>query len=459
MEKLPDLKQLSNEAKEALIVELWQEIQKLTAALATTGEAKPNKVPTKTSKNSSTPPSKGFKGNIKPSKIEGVKRAGSVGRAGGGRELHPDPDQTIIAQLKNCPQCGEKVTTAAQKLQSVYEKIELPPIRPIITRIERYGGQCACCQTEYVAPVPLGMEPGSPFGSSIQSLVTYLRYTHAISYERLSSIFASVFGLKISEGAIANLLEKVKTSLEDQVTQILHRLRRAKLICSDETSARVNGQNQWEWVFQNQDVCLHVIRPSRGTRVINEVLGEHRPDIWVSDLFSAQKNHPAPQWQVCLAHQLRDCQYAIDAGDRIFAPGMKRLLLRAFIIHRRRETMDDTRLKRYRENLQERLTRILSLAPHHRDGIRLQKRYGGLIDNLFLFLEDATIPPTNNSSEQAIRMSVIFRRVTNGFRSEWGRDLFAAVRSVVNTGKRQGLTAYQSIQQALSTDRSLFCPS
>ncbi len=459
MEKLPDLKQLSNEAKEALIVELWQEIQKLTAALATTGEAKPNKVPTKTSKNSSTPPSKGFKANIKPSKIEGVKRAGSVGRAGGGRELHPAPDQTIIAQLKNCPQCGEKVTAVAQKLQSVYEKIELPPIRPIITRIERYGGQCACCQAEYVAPVPLGMEPGSPFGSSIQSLVTYLRYTHAISYERLSSIFASVFGLKISEGAIANLLAKVKTTLDDQVSQILQRLRRAKLICSDETSARVNGQNQWEWVFQNQDVCLHVIRPSRGTGVINEVLGEHRPDIWVSDLFSAQKNHPAPQWQVCLAHQLRDCQYAMDAGDRIFAPGMKRLLLRAFIIHRRREKIDDARLKRYRENLQERLTGILNLAPHHPDGIRLRKRYGGLIDNLFLFLEDTGIPPTNNSSEQAIRMSVVFRRVTNGFRSSWGRDLFAAVRSVVNTGKRQGLTAYQSIQQALSIDGSLFSPS
>ncbi|MCC3408378.1 MAG: transposase [Microcoleus sp. PH2017_10_PVI_O_A] len=52
-------------------------------------------------------------------------------------------------------------------------------------------------------------------GTSIQSLVTYLRYTHAISYERLSSIFASVFGLKISEGAIANLLGQVKTRLDD----------------------------------------------------------------------------------------------------------------------------------------------------------------------------------------------------------------------------------------------------
>ena len=125
--------------------------------------------------------------------------------------------------------------------------------------------------------------------------VTYLRYTHAISYEGLSSIFGEVFGLKISVGGIANLLVQVKTSLDDQVTQILHRLRRSKLICSDETSARVNGQNQWEWVFQNPDVCLQVPSPSRGTGVINEVLGEHRPDIWVSDLFSAQKNHPAPQ--------------------------------------------------------------------------------------------------------------------------------------------------------------------
>ncbi|MEG4520403.1 MULTISPECIES: hypothetical protein [unclassified Microcoleus] len=35
MKKLPDLKQLSDEAKNALIVERWQEIQKLRAALDT----------------------------------------------------------------------------------------------------------------------------------------------------------------------------------------------------------------------------------------------------------------------------------------------------------------------------------------------------------------------------------------------------------------------------------------
>ena len=77
-------------------------------------------------------------------------------------------------------------------------------------------------------------------------------------------------------------------------------------------------------------------------------------------------------------------------------------------------------------------------------------------EHLFLFLEDSTIPPTNNSSEQALRWSVIFRKVTNGFRSDWGRDLFAAVRSIVNTGKRQGLSAFESILTALNPLESLF---
>jgi transposase len=302
------------------------------------------------------------------------------------------------------------------------------------------------------------MEPGTPFGASIQSLATYLRYTHAISYERLAGLFGQVFQLSISEGALANLFQAVKTRLDHRVAEILTRLRRSRLICSDETSARVNGRNQWEWVFQNAEVCIHVIRPSRGHGVIQEVLGDHRPVVWVSDLYSAQKHHPAEQWQVCLAHQLRDCQFAFEAGDTVFAPRMKALLLRAFAMHKRRDRLAESTLSQYRGDLRRRLARCLALEPDTAQGQRLKKRYTAIQDNLFLFLEDASIPPTNNSSEQAIRMSTVFRKVTNGFRSDWGRDLFAAVRSIVNTGKRQGLSAYQAIQKALSPVRSLFEP-
>lgn len=456
MEKLPPLEQLSDKEKKSLIVELWQKIQELEAALQAVSQ--PQSSPKKTSKNSSIPPSKGFKQNLKCSGGK-VKRQASVGRKGGGRELNPNPDQIIIAQVKSCPHCGALSAATEQKLTALYEKIEIPAIHPIVSRIERYGGHCNCCCQNYLAPVPLGMEPGSPFGNSVRSLVTYLRYTHAISYRRLSQLLGQVFGLKISEGGIANLLETVKTHLDEPVQEILQRLQKSRLICSDETGARVQGQNQWEWVFQNPEVCLHVIRPSRGAEVIKEVMGENHPDVWVSDLFSAQKNNPAQEWQVCLAHQLRNCQYAIDAGERVFAPVMKRILLRAFVIHRKRKALKPSTLYQYGCDLKTRLRRALDLNPDHDDGIRLQQRYLKIQDNLFLFLEDASIPPTNNSSEQAIRMSTVFRKVTNCFRSDWGRDLFAAVRSVVNTGARQGLSPYQAITKALSSYPSLFNPS
>lgn len=446
MKELPTLSHLNMEDKDALIMELWAEIQRLRQ------EISGQKTVKKTSENSSIPRSAEIKGNIEPSKSAKKKRES---HRNGGRKLDSEPNQIITAQAKVCPHCQTEVEIETQRLQAVYEKIELPKIVPIVTQIRQYGGECPHCEKKYVAGVPVGMEQGSPYGKSIETLAVYLRYSDFISYERLSQMMGEVYGIKISEGGLAALFKRVKTRLDRQVQAILERLQRSRLVCSDETSARVNGKNEWEWVFQNEEVCLHVIRPSRGAQVITEVMAEHQPEIWVSDLFSAQKNNPATKWQVCLAHQLRDCQYAIDAGDTIFALIFKQILLRAFVIHKKRENLADSTRYQYRCDLNRRLEKALALVPTQADGVRLHKRYMNIQEHLFLFLEDVTIPPTNNSSEQALRLSVIFRKVTNGFRSDSGKNLFAAVRSIVNTGKRQGLSAFEAIKNALSPPSSL----
>ena len=87
------------------------------------------------------------------------------------------------------------------------------------------------------------MEAKSPFGDRIAALVTTMRYSHGISYGRMQQMLSEVFGLEISEGAIANLLTRVKGQLESEVTGILQALKTSRLVCSDETSARVNGKN------------------------------------------------------------------------------------------------------------------------------------------------------------------------------------------------------------------------
>jgi transposase len=315
---------------------LWAEVQHLKARL-TARAAKPPE-PRKDARNASVPPSHSPQANRPPGPRTGTPRAASGGRAGGGRPRHPNPDQIIMAQAKTCPHGGGVVPAHAQHLQAVYDTLEVPPVKPMVTRVEPHGGECPHWGQTSVAPVPGGLEPGTPVGASIEGLATSLRYTHAIRDERLSALFAQVSGVPISAGALAHLCRRVNTRLDHRVAEILTRLRSSRLICRDETGARVHGRTPWAWVFQHAAVCVHVMRPSRGHEVIHAVLGDHRPTIWGSDLSRAQQQHPAAPWHVCLAHQWRDGPCALEAGETVCAPRLKAVFLRAFAIHQRRDT-------------------------------------------------------------------------------------------------------------------------
>jgi transposase len=173
-----------------------------------------------------------------PAHRQGTRREARVGRAGGGRPLHPAPDLVLLAKAKVCPPCDEGVSAVGQSLQAVCDKIELPPVMPIVTRVEPDGGRGAGCGPPAVALVPAGLEPSTPLGASVPSLATYLRDTHAISDERLSALVSQVCGLDSSEGGLANVFQLVKGRLDQRVADILPRLRRRRLIGRDETSAR-----------------------------------------------------------------------------------------------------------------------------------------------------------------------------------------------------------------------------
>jgi hypothetical protein len=83
-------------------------------------------------------------------------------------------------------------------------------VRPVVTRVERYAGHCPCCGATTLGAVPEGLEPGSPFSINIVALAMYLRFVHAVSYRRLSRLFAELFGLAISEGALDAAFRRAK---------------------------------------------------------------------------------------------------------------------------------------------------------------------------------------------------------------------------------------------------------
>jgi transposase len=459
--QLPDLSQLSHAEKDALIRVLWAQVQALTGQLRTLTarvaelEARLGGPP-KTPDNSSVPPSHGEKPNRDDQPKRQGPRLGSLGRKGGGRALSANPDATVIARPACCAQCRAALAAADQKLVDRYDKIELPKLAPVVTRVELYAGHCRNCGATTLAPLPEGLEQGSPFSLNIVALAMYLRFTHAISYRRLSRLMLELFGLAISEGALDAAFRRAMPCFDAEVGAILARLRRARVVCSDETSVRIDGRTCWNWVFQNGEVVIHVIRPSRGAGVVSEVMDGHRPAIWVSDLYSAQQGHAA-DWQICLAHQLRDCQFAIEAGDAIFAPRMKMLLLRGFVLARRRHHLAASTRRQYRQRLERDLNAAMALMPTNRDGKRLRKRYGKVRSHLFTFLDHPEVGADNNSSERELRPTATYRKVTGGFRSDWGADMFAALRSVVGTAARRGIDAYQAIRMTLQ-GKSVLAP-
>ena len=428
MAQLPDLSQLNQTDKDALIVALWQSLEatqrRLEAAERRIAELEAKLGdPPKTPDNSSLPPSKGQKSNRMEKAARSQPRAGSVGRKGGGRPLSRAPDTTVTAKATRCVHCQATLRDADQVLHGRYDKIDLPVVRPLVTRVERYAGHCSCCGGISLAPVPEDLEQGSPFSINIVALAIYLRFTHAISYRRLSQLFLQLYAVQISEGALDGMFRRAKSCFDHEVATILARLRRSRIICSDETSVRIDGKTHWNWVFQNDHVVIHVVRNTRAASVVTEVMDGHRPSIWVSDLYGAQQGH-ADLWQICLAHQLRDCQYAIEAGDTVFAPRMKALLLRAVVLARRRTALAESTRQTYQRRLDREIDAIMRLAPVSKHGKRLRRRYAKVRSYLFTFLRHPDTPPDNNGSERELRPTATYRKVTGGFRSQWGADLF-----------------------------------
>lgn len=458
MPLLPTSPHLSHTAKDTLIAALTARLAVADARIAAQdariaaleARLEAQTRPPKTPGNSSKPPSQGQKQDVP---VPGAARLPRKSRPGVGRALHPNPDREVERRLATCPKCEAVFPPASQTEQEIYDRIELPPVRPDVTRVRLFGGRCLCCGERVQATAPAGLEPGSPFGRSIAALVVYLHYTHAIGMERLALLMQELFSLSISEGAICNILARARPLLLDATAAIEKVVLASPVVCSDETSVRVKGKNWWEWVFIGKQAILHRIVPSRGKAVVTDLFSTHRPLVWVSDMLGSQRGH-AVQWQVCLAHLLRDATYALECDDIAFSLPFRWLLLRAMAIGGRRDTLTDSTLKHYLYDLDRRLDRILTAVPVGEPGRKLHKRMLANRAHLFVFMTNRAVPYTNNISERHLRPSVIFRKVTNGFRCEWGAETYAAFRSVVSTAKANGASVLDTVRFVVSAQRT-----
>ena len=244
------------------------------------------------------------------------------------------------------------------------------------------------------------------------------------------------------------MLARAETALTVAAETTAAAVRGSKVVASDETSARVEGKNWWQWVLLSSTAVHHLIADSRGAAVLTDFLGDAKPEVWVADRYAAQAGH-GNERQVCLAHLLRDAQYAIDSGDTSFAPGFHKLLQRAVGIGHRRPDLKDTTLAQYQADLDRKLDRLLAVSPttaaaDSSPAVSANAAAISLSSSLI-----ATFPPptTNASGRCGPRdLPQSHRRVP----LPMGRPDLRNALSVIATGRLHGRSALQALRDALA---------
>jgi transposase len=426
--------------QQQVISELTARVAELEARLAALES------PPKTPGNSSIPPAQARKPNRTERRQK--KRGPKRGHAGASRQ-RAVPDATISCRPTACRGCRALLPPAGQRVIGRSQVEELPMVRPVVLEVLRYQATCANCGTRTSAPRPAWFAPHATFGPRVEALLAYLHETHHVSYERLVELCRDVLGLRLSPGAIANALGRVATRAGPAVERIREQVRASPVINSDETGARVAGDNRCHWVFQTPTASYQLIATTKGAAVIAEFLGDQRPAVWGSDAAPAQLGAGSDQHQLCLAHQLRDLTYATEADDppgSAWARQLRHIFGRALRLHRERAALPAASFAQRRVRVVNAAERLIFGPPlGNGEAWQLQKRYRKHWATLFVFLERPDVEPTNNSSERDLRPAVMHRKITGGYRSDAGAAWGGIFATVLTTARKNGHNRFETL--------------
>jgi transposase len=428
--------ELSHAELVVLVTELIAAVQRLEAEnqqlKGELGKAPP---PPPTSQNSSQPPSREVKPNLAGQRKR-QKQGPPFGHTRQTRAWVAEPDRIIEAIVESCGHCQADLRGVEPRAVLRHQLTEVPPLTPVVIETRQAEVVCPDCQRVTRGELPLGLDGGRSFGPRLAAMVVYLKHEQHLSYERVTQLCQELFGVAISEGGASALMQRAGVVAQPVAQAISTHVAQSEVIGSDETSARVAGRTWWQWVFRSAVGVYFLIRASRGAKVIAEVMGTQRAACWVSDCLSAQLSAPAEQRQLCLAHQLRDLQRVRDHQPRLpWALALQALFREAIHLGKRRTELSPQGYARRVTEVEHRLDGLLHRHVRDARARRLQQRYRRHREHLFVFLHCPDVPPDNNACERALRPSVIHRKVTNGFRSEWGAHAYAALATVIETAK------------------------
>ena len=420
----------------------------------------------KNSTNSSKPPSSdGLKKPKPKSRREKGKRqsGGQMGHKGETLTMVDTPDAVVVHPLAVCKHCQHDLSGVAVAGRVKRQVFDIPPIRLQVTEHQAEVKVCPCCHHRNRATFPEAVNAPTQYGINVLAHAVYLHSYQLLPWSRIREWFAECLGQAVSEGTLQRALHQMSVAIAPALDAVYAGVTASEVVHVDETGLRVAQGLRWLHTVSTPHLTYYTVHLKRGDEAMLDagVLPNCRG--WaVHDGFKPYFGFETVRHALCHAHHLRELTFLIEHCDVKWAQAMHSLLL---TMKQHCETMpdglSDSDIQDFEEQFDAVLTRgfaenpILPRPPNSQGRIAQHPATNLLIrlstyrDEVLAFIRYPQVPFDNNLAERDLRMMKVKQKISGGFRTWAGAELFVAIRSYLSTARKQGIPMLHAIQLAL----------
>lgn len=372
-------------------------------------------------------------------------------------------------QPELCPVCGAALGIPHRIRQAsahyVYDLERAAMALAIVASKHRYFAAVCVCGHEIVAHPGLGacssiegrrrnlqLSERCLVGPALCAFIAALSVRFRLSRQKIKEFLGEWLGFELGTASIDRCIREFGLACEPVVEDLVKEVREASIVHMDETPWYQHGALLWLWVAVNKTTAVFRIG-SRGKQELTALLGEAYLGWLVSDGYGPYRDHP--RRQRCLAHLIRKAVALAEgyycngsAFGRELARDLRRLIERVAVGEQ------DQSLKRL-------IARIKWNCESHRyeDEEKVRTLAFEILndwDAVIAFVDDPTLPPTNNDAERALRHAVIARRIAFGTRTDEGSRCYAAALSVIETCRKRAVDSATYARDLIASARKGF---
>jgi transposase len=428
----------------------------------------------KNSRNSSKPPSSDGLKRPKPKsrrQKSGKPSGGQKGHMGYRLEPVEKPQHTEVHRVLKCQRCHTDLAGVTVRKVEKRQVFDLPEVKLEVTEHQAEVKTCPVCGEINRAAFPEGISQPTQYGPRLRAQLVYFNAYHFIPLARTAELVGELYGQPIAEDTVAAAVVEVAGRVERVNEQVRTYLVETETpVHFDETGARVKGKLEWLHSASTDQATFYAIHPKRGSEAMDTIDILPKRQGWsIHDAWQPYFNYPEAKHGLCNAHLVRELVFLIEHHAQAWAKDFLSLLTNMkekvdTAKSQRQSALSELQLAAF-EHVYDLIVEVGERAnpppvrqPNQRGRLK-QSPARNLLDRLInykaeimAFVYDFAVPFDNNLAERDIRMVKVQQKVSGGFRSDDGANVFCEVRSYISTARKNGQHVLEVLYQALTGD-------